>query len=179
MDAPAALQLIPQRSSWDSLKIYGKPRKTVASEGSQFVSTPFRLQVPRAIFEAMLAQAAAEAPNECCGWLLGNVNAAAGVALVTERHPLTNTLASPTRYLADPKQLLMIERRVREQKLSHLSIYHSHPTSEPVPSRTDMEWAYYPGIVSLIISLVHTPPLVRGWWVSETDYREAEWEIVD
>jgi proteasome lid subunit RPN8/RPN11 len=63
--------------------------------------------------------------------------------------------------------------------LDVLAIYHSHPTSEPIPSRTDLERNWWPGVVSLIISLKDEPPRVRGWWLRETNFVEAEWEVVE
>jgi proteasome lid subunit RPN8/RPN11 len=123
----------------------------------------------------MLAQAATESPNECCGLLAGTLDR--GRAVVSACFPLTNASASPTRYEAEPKELFLAFRTMREQNIEHLVIYHSHPTSEPVPSKTDLERAFYPNVVYLIMSLQHNPPLVRGWWLSETEYREAEWEV--
>ena len=54
----------------------------------------FRLIVPAALYEAMVAQARAEQPAECCGLLAGVVEG--GIGRVTERYPLVNELASPT-----------------------------------------------------------------------------------
>ena len=60
-----------------------------------------------------------------------------------------------------------------------LAIYHSHPTSEPIPSRTDLERNYYGSdVVHFIISLKDAEPRMRGWWLGETDYREAEWDWI-
>jgi proteasome lid subunit RPN8/RPN11 len=69
------------------------------------------------------------------------------------------------------------ERAMRRQGIEVLAVYHSHPTSEPVPSRTDLERNYSSEVVNVIISLKDAEPRVRGWWLSETGYREAEWEL--
>jgi proteasome lid subunit RPN8/RPN11 len=141
------------------------------------LSTPFRLLVPRRLYEGMLAQARAELPNECCGFLAGRIEDQLGRA---ERlYPLVNALASPTRYEADAKSLLHAVRDMRGHDLEVLAIYHSHPTSDPVPSRTDLERSFWPETVYLIISLDKSEPTVRGWWLTETNFRQAEWEIVD
>jgi proteasome lid subunit RPN8/RPN11 len=58
-----------------------------------------------------------------------------------------------------------------------LAVYHSHPTSAPIPSRTDLERNYSPDVVNLIISLSGSEPETRAWWLSEADYCPAEWEI--
>jgi proteasome lid subunit RPN8/RPN11 len=67
---------------------------------------------------------------------------------------------------------------MRERGLEILAVYHSHPAAPPVPSRTDLARNYYPDAVTLIVSLTTTPPTVRGWWLTDRDYREAEWEVI-
>ncbi len=66
---------------------------------------------------------------------------------------------------------------MRRLGIELLAIYHSHPTSAPVPSKTDLARAFWPDAVYLIVSLAAEEPVVRGWWLTETDYRAAEWEI--
>jgi proteasome lid subunit RPN8/RPN11 len=139
------------------------------------VSTPFRLEVPRDVYEAMVAQAQAELPNECCGLLAGVVEE--GIGRVVKRYPLVNRAASGKEYLADGSDLCAAHRDMRERKLEVLVIYHSHPTSDPVPSKTDLARNYWPGVVHLIIGLAGPEPAVRGWWLTETDFSEADWVV--
>jgi proteasome lid subunit RPN8/RPN11 len=145
---------------------------------------PFRLAVPESVRDAMVAQALAEQPNECCGLLAGVLEVPAGggapVGRVTARLPLVNAMASPKRYLSDDRSRLDAEKAMREGGLELLAIYHSHPTSEPVPSATDLaeNEFYLDSVVHLIISLTTSPPTVRGWRLTATEYREEEWDVV-
>ena len=66
---------------------------------------------------------------------------------------------------------------MRARGFDLLAIYHSHPVSDPVPSRTDLERNYFDGVMHLILSLKAEEPILRGWWLGEKDYREAEWGI--
>ncbi len=66
---------------------------------------------------------------------------------------------------------------MRVRGLEMLAVYHSHPTSRPVPSRTDLERHGMDDVMCMIVSLAATPPEVRAWWLTETGYREAEWSI--
>jgi proteasome lid subunit RPN8/RPN11 len=144
------------------------------------VTEPFRLCIPRPILEAVVAQAVAEQPLECCGLLAGIFEDAPGTRIgrVVERFPLVNVLASPTRFEAEPKSMLAADRAMRQRRLEMLAVYHSHPTSDPIPSRTDLERnGWMTNVVTLIVSLAATPPSVRGWWLTETSYHEAEWDI--
>ncbi len=133
-----------------------------------------KLQIRRHLWDEMLAQAVAEQPHECCGLLAGRDGR------VTHRYPLTNALASPVRYESAPKALFAAFKDMREQGTELLAIYHSHPTSEPVPSRTDLERNFYGAeVVHFIVSLQGESRVVRGWRLGEASFGEAEWVIED
>ena len=69
-------------------------------------------------------------------------------------------------------------RDMRQRQIDILAIYHSHPTSEAVPSRKDLERNYSPDVINLIISMRSGTPEVRGWWLTSEGYHEAEWQII-
>lgn len=136
---------------------------------------PFRLAIPRPIFDAMLAHALAERPAECCGLLAGTI--VEGVGRVTLHLPLVNELASPSEYESEPRSMLAAHKAMRATGTDVLAVYHSHPTSDPVPSRRDRERNYGEGVVNLILGLRGAEPEVRGWWLTADAGREAEWEL--
>jgi proteasome lid subunit RPN8/RPN11 len=138
------------------------------------LSTAFRLQIPRQLYDEMVAQAVAEAPNECCGLLAGTPD-----GRVTHRYALVNAAASPVGYLSDPRSMFEAVRDMRRHNIDVVAVYHSHPTSEAVPSRKDREQNYSVDIVNLIISLKGEAPAVRGWWLSASAAREAEWDVIE
>jgi len=125
----------------------------------------------------MLAQAKAEQPNECCGLLAGRIDPDR-TARVERRYPLVNEAKSPVEYLSEPSSMFAAERERRRLGLEFLAVYHSHPTSEPVPSRKDRAQNYSPDVMNLIISLKGQTPVVRAWWLEAESQREAEWEVV-
>ena len=146
----------------------------------------FRLLIPRHLLEGLIAQSLTERPLECCGLLAGvreeakiGDKATEAVGRVMRRYPLVNAAASPVEFLSDGRSMLDADRDMRARGLDLLAVYHSHPTSQAVPSRTDLERNYSPDIVNLIISLLTDPPTVRGWWLTCEAYREAAWETVD
>jgi len=136
---------------------------------------PFtRLMIPRPLLDAVLAHARAALPNECCGLLGGVVEA--GVGRVTQHFPVGNDLASPTEYAANARDMLAASRATRAAGTDVLAIYHSHPTSDPVPSRKDVERNFWgETAVHLIIGLAGDEPDVRAWWLTESGYRPADW----
>jgi proteasome lid subunit RPN8/RPN11 len=145
------------------------------------------MQVPRRLVDEMVAQAQVELPNECCGFLIGRVEQpvsadfgdATAVAQVVERYPLVNAAASPVAYFADPDSLFAAHKTMRRLSLELIAIYHSHPTSAPVPSRKDREQNQHPGVIHLIISLQTNPPILRAWWLTADAPQEAAWDIVN
>jgi proteasome lid subunit RPN8/RPN11 len=144
-------------------------------EGTASLSTPFQLYLPRAVYEDMLAQAKAELPNECCGLLAGRLDGE--IARVERRYPLVNAAGSPTEFESDPRSMLEAEKDRRRHGLEFLAVYHSHPSSDAIPSRKDREQNYSPDVMNLIISLKGQKPEMRAWWLEAEAQREAEWQI--
>jgi [CysO sulfur-carrier protein]-S-L-cysteine hydrolase len=146
------------------------------------LSIPFKLVIPRDLFNEMLVQAKTELPNECCGLLAGRVatdgpNVMISLGQVAKRYPLINELASPTEFLSEPSSLLAAHKDMRSNQLDILAIYHSHPTSEPLPSKKDRERNYGPDVANVIISLRNDQPEVRAWWITDSERCEADWEV--
>jgi proteasome lid subunit RPN8/RPN11 len=129
----------------------------------------------------MVDQAQAELPNECCGILAGTIDTN-GIARITHRYPLVNALASPTEYEWEAKSLFAAVRDMRQCGVEMLAIYHSHPTSAPVPSRKDRERydevrPVLGEVMHFIIGCARTPPEVRGWWLTSDENHDTEWEV--
>jgi proteasome lid subunit RPN8/RPN11 len=85
--------------------------------------------VPAEIREQLVAHAAEEAPNECCGLIVFRGD-------VAERYVRgRNKLASPYRYEleVDPDVWFL------EDEGYELAVFHSHPATQPIPSKTDQE----------------------------------------
>ena len=99
------------------------------------------------------------------------------VGRVLRRYPLVNIAASPLLYEADARSLFRAFKDMRRQELNLLAIYHSHPASDPLPSRTDLlRNSYGSEVVHLIVSLKGDTPQIQGWHLEEKGYREAIWE---
>ncbi len=128
-----------------------------------------RLRIPRPIFDAMLAHARADFPDECCGFLAGIDG------VVTHRFPLVNALASPTAYQVDSRELLKAHRAMRNLGIGEVAIYHSHPSSAPVPSASDLSQNGYGDTIPHVI--IGPGDEVQVWWIGESTFEEAEWEI--
>ncbi len=142
------------------------------------LSTAFRLLLPRQIYSAMVAQARSELPNECCG-ILAAPQKSTPIRWVERQYALINAAASPVLYESDAMSMFKAFKDMRKRGLEIVAIYHSHPTSAPIPSKTDLKRNYSPEIVNFIISLTRDSTDIKGWWLTATEYHPAEWDWVD
>ncbi|HVS34052.1 MAG TPA: M67 family metallopeptidase [Gemmataceae bacterium] len=147
---------------------------------------PFHLLVPRGVLEGMIAQALAEQPLECCGLLAGvreeaktGENTTEPVGRVVRRYPLVNEAASAREFVSEARSMFDACTDMRLRGLEMLAVFHSHPTSRPVPSRTDLERHGMEDVVCIIVSLAGAAPEVRAWRLTDVDYREAQWTVID
>jgi len=125
----------------------------------------------------MLDHALAERPNECCGLLAGRV--IEDVAEVVQCYPLVNELRSPIEFQSEPRSMFAAVKDMRPRGIEMLAIYHSHPSSEPLPSKKDLERNWAPGVMHLIVGLAESTPNVRAWWLLEEGYLAAAFEVVN
>jgi len=130
---------------------------------------PQEIRVRAGIVEEMLRIARSEPRMECCGLLAGIDG------VITNIFPAKNALASPSAYDVAPQELFQLFRRMREEGLEHLGIYHSHTATENVPSPRDIELAAYPDEAYFIISLLPAAPRpVRAFSIRDGHVQELE-----
>ena len=122
------------------------------------------LSIPKEFYDAMIGQAQAEHPNECCGLLAGKDGR------VKQIYKMTNTQHSPVNYLMDPREQFAAFKEMRRKGLELLAIYHSHPHTQAYPSKTDVRLAYYPDAAYIILSLQDRKnPTVHAYRISNSD----------
>jgi proteasome lid subunit RPN8/RPN11 len=116
-------------------------------------------------YEALVAHARAEYPNEACALLGGRDGRDGSVERV---YALPNAEASPTFYVVEPKAQLKAMTEMDDLGLDLVGIFHSHVATEAYPSRTDVELAAYPDAVYLILSLAdRDAPVLRAFWIRD------------
>jgi [CysO sulfur-carrier protein]-S-L-cysteine hydrolase len=132
------------------------------------------LRIARSLLDQIVAQARAEAPNECCG-IVGARDGGA-VRLFQAR----NARASPLAYEIDARDLVKIYDELDQQGLEVGIIYHSHTRSDPVPSQTDINLAspFLPDAVYLIVG-VKDPERddIRAWHIADGEVTATQLEV--
>ncbi|WP_261567117.1 M67 family metallopeptidase [Frankia gtarii] len=99
------------------------------------------LRIDRACYEAIVAHARRDHPDEACGVVAGP----AGSDRPERFIPMENAERSPTFYRFDPMEQLRIWREMDDRDEEPVVIYHSHTATEAFPSRTDISLAGEPG----------------------------------
>lgn len=126
------------------------------------------IRIPRKIINQLLHHAQQFPDSEVCG-LIG---ARQGVPVSC--YPVKNAAKRPARrFLLDGRQQIDAMKKMRDRGEHLYAIYHSHPTTAAMPSRTDLEMAAYPEVLYLIISLNTKGVLeMRGFSLSDNTARE-------
>jgi proteasome lid subunit RPN8/RPN11 len=124
------------------------------------------------MLDAIVAHAVRDAPNECCGVVVGRDATATGA------RELENLAASPFRFDIDGRDLLpLVFGDDGGDEL--IAIYHSHTRSKPYPSQTDVNFAAgWPGVEWLIVGVSKdAEPEVRSYSIDGGTIAEVEVEI--
>ncbi|MCI0468771.1 MAG: M67 family metallopeptidase [Nitrospirae bacterium] len=122
--------------------------------------------IPSHIFTEMLAHCKTCYPNEACGILAGRDDEVSAI------FKMTNIENSTVTYMMDSKEQFQAMKDMRENNLSMLAIFHSHPSSAAYPSERDVSLAFYDNCVYIIISLLDKEPVVMAYSIKERDINE-------
>ena len=93
------------------------------------------LILPEALEAAILAEAKAAYPRECCG-LIEGVAETDGFA-ATALHPARNLARAPDRFEIDPADHIAAAKAARSRGHAIIGCYHSHPNGKSAPSVHD------------------------------------------
>jgi [CysO sulfur-carrier protein]-S-L-cysteine hydrolase len=126
------------------------------------------MRISRQLYDEMIAYARADAPNECCGMIASRDGDAVTV------YPAANAAASPLRYEIDGAEQYRIQMAIDDEGLDLGAIYHSHTRSAPYPSQTDINLAFYPEALYVIVGLAQDEPEVRAYEIRDGRVADAE-----
>jgi proteasome lid subunit RPN8/RPN11 len=130
------------------------------------------MRIPSDMLDDIIAHARADAPNECCGMIA----AADGEAIRVYR--AANAARSPLRYEFEGREQLRIQTEIEDAGWELGAIYHSHTRSPPLPSQTDINLAFYPESLYVIIGVAGEEPEVRAFRIVDAEVEEVELAVV-
>ena len=109
------------------------------------------MTIPQQVIDELIEQARRDAPDESCGYLLGERTHEGEV--VTENYWMENIDHSPEHFAFAPKDQFAALKYARSKGLRILANWHSHPASPSRPSQEDLRLANDPSIRYAILSL--------------------------
>jgi proteasome lid subunit RPN8/RPN11 len=99
------------------------------------------LEIPKDLYDKIVAHARADHPDEACGLIAGPVGSDRPQRFI----PMTNAARSPTFYEFDSTEQFQVWTEMDDHDEEPVVIYHSHTATEAYPSRTDVSYASEPG----------------------------------
>lgn len=147
--------------------------------------------IPKYIYEAAIAHVKREPSRESCGLILSDREGKLTRLIICnnlqdERHqedPLLYPRDSKTAYFIDPKQLLEIQKEMRETDEKIAIIYHSHINAEAYFSEEDYRQAVfkeevlYPNAKYLIFSVIEGEVAESALYSWNHENRQFEQEL--
>jgi proteasome lid subunit RPN8/RPN11 len=106
------------------------------------------LTIDQATYDAIVAHARADHPDEACGVVAGPAGSDRPERFVA----MTNAERSPTFYRFDSMEQLKVWREMDDRDEVPVVIYHSHTSTEAYPSRTDISYASEPDAHYVLVS---------------------------
>ena len=126
------------------------------------------MKIQKEVLGKIIKQAHVEAPLECCGYLAGSKG------VVTKAYPVENLDKSAVHYSFRPEDQFRVVKEIRQEQLTVLAIYHSHPESPARPSAEDIKLAWDPSVCHVIISLQDVEEVVKSFHIKDGQVREEE-----
>jgi proteasome lid subunit RPN8/RPN11 len=131
------------------------------------------MRIAQSLIDEIVAHALEDAPNECCGMIASSNGEAVAV------HRARNAAASPLRYEIEGMEQYQLQTAIEDAGHDLGAIYHSHTRSAPYPSQTDINLAFYPESLYVIVGVQdRDAPEVRAYRIQDGRVSEAELEVV-
>ena len=142
------------------------------------------LRIDRATYDAIVAHAREDHPDEACGVVAGPEGSDRPERFI----PMVNAARSPTFYEFESGDLLRLYREMDDRGEVPVVIYHSHTATEAFPSRTDVSYASEPDAHYVLVStrqherqtgLVGDEVEFRSFRIVDAEVTEEEVEVVE
>jgi proteasome lid subunit RPN8/RPN11 len=106
------------------------------------------LTLSTATYDAIVAHARRDHPDEACGVVAGPIGSDRPLRLIE----MLNAARSPTFYEFDSADLLQLYKQMDANDEEPVVVYHSHTATEAYPSRTDINLASEPNAHYVLVS---------------------------
>ena len=135
------------------------------------------LTITQDLYDAIVAHARADHPDEACGIVAGPEGGDRPERFI----PMLNAARSPTFYEFDSTDLLKLYRELDDRDEEPAIVYHSHTATEAYPSRTDITYANEPGAHYVLVTTAEEfaePSPFRSFRIVDGVVTEEEVKVV-
>jgi proteasome lid subunit RPN8/RPN11 len=134
------------------------------------------LRIDRAIYEAIVAHARRDHPDEACGVVAGPAGSDRPERFV----PMTNAARSPTFHEFESGELFQLYKEMDARDEEPVVLYHSHTATEASPSPTDISLAAEPAAHYVVVSTRDEETVeFRSFRIVDQTVTEEPVEVVD
>ncbi|HZJ07071.1 MAG TPA: M67 family metallopeptidase [Nocardioidaceae bacterium] len=138
------------------------------------------LRIDLATYQAIVAHAKRDHPDEACGVVAGPDGSDRPQRWV----PMVNAARSPTFYEFDTSDLLQLYKDMDANDEEPVVVYHSHTATEAYPSRTDIGLASEPNAHYVLVSTrehgnSEGPVEFRSYRIIDSEVTEEEVAVDD
>ncbi|MEP9364091.1 M67 family metallopeptidase [Nocardioides sp. CN2-186] len=138
------------------------------------------LTIDRATYDAIVAHAKRDHPDEACGIVAGPEGSDRPERFVE----MVNAAGSPTFYEFDSTDLFQLYKEMDQNDEEPVVVYHSHTATEAYPSRTDIGLASEPGAHYVLVSTREHgnndgPVEFRSYRIVDGEVTEEDVTVVD
>jgi len=131
------------------------------------------LTIDQATYDAIVAHARRDHPDEACGIVAGRDDRP------TRFVPMANAERSTTFYRFDAQEQLQVWRAMDDADETPVVIYHSHTATEAYPSRTDLAYASEPDAHWVLVSTREPDSIeFRSFRIREGQVEEEQVRVV-
>ncbi|WP_194842003.1 Mov34/MPN/PAD-1 family protein [Gracilibacillus salitolerans] len=123
------------------------------------------ISLPNDIYEKMIAEGENNLPDEACGLLAGYHHQ------VRSFWPLQNQLKSSTRFFVPKEMVTTAVKSIQNRKEQVLAIFHTHPSTKPVPSQFDLIHHPNEEVDMVIISYKYQIPQIKWYQIKNKTYK--------
>lgn len=119
------------------------------------------IKIKKTIVQDMITHSQEAAPIESCGYLAGKDG------FITHFFPMKNVDESPEHFSFDPKEQFSVLKQARNEGITLMSVYHSHPESPARLSEEDLRLLNDPNMIYIIVSLKEKDPDVKAYKIKK------------
>jgi proteasome lid subunit RPN8/RPN11 len=131
------------------------------------------LEIHQDLMNRIIEHARQEYPLESCGILAGKKGR------ISKFYPMGNTEKSSSCYLMEPEEQARVFQEIEKEGLELSAVYHSHPRTSAFPSQRDVDYAFYPDSLILIISLMEKKvPRIGAFQIEEGKIEEKAIKVI-